>query len=127
MKVFIYRNLNKKCWSVKALDGPQKNRVVAHVDTFVVKDATFKVSRAGRERVLRERRKNVHAGIVGVWATNDVDVSKWASLTGDDVTTEVTYSPYEGDFFFEVSTGKAVHFAKIAFATTSGNTVRVIP
>jgi hypothetical protein len=69
---FVYRNLNDKCWSVKALEGPNKGRVVLHARYIAVtgRDGGFKVSETGRQRVLREKRKNVHAGVVGsiYWA-----------------------------------------------------------
>ena len=65
MRVFVYFNLHKKCLSVKALEGESKGRVIAHADSVELVNATFKVSQAGRQRVLRERRKNVHAGVVG--------------------------------------------------------------
>lgn len=69
MRVFVYFNLHKKVWSVKALEGERKGRVVAHLHEVVLRDAKPKVSEAGRQRVLRERKKNVHAGIVGEWLT----------------------------------------------------------
>jgi hypothetical protein len=65
MKVFVYFNLHKKCFSVKALEGVNKGKVVQHTDNIVLLLPKFKVSEAGRQRVLREKRKNVHAGVVG--------------------------------------------------------------
>ncbi len=65
MKVFVYWNLHRGMWSVKALEGPDKGRVIARVDTVLLRDVTGKVSQAGRQRVLKERKKNVHAGLVG--------------------------------------------------------------
>lgn len=65
MKVFVYFNLHRKLWSVKALDGKARGKVIAHCERVIVRGASFKVSEAGRQRVLREGRKNVHAGIVG--------------------------------------------------------------
>jgi len=65
VKVYVYFNLHKKCFSVKALEGNCKGLVVAHTDTVSLKDVNFKVSEAGRQRVLKEKRKNVHAGVVG--------------------------------------------------------------
>jgi len=65
MKVFVYRNLTKKCWSVKALSGPNKGRVIGHLDSLVLQDCEFRISEAGRQRVLREGKKYVHAGVVG--------------------------------------------------------------
>ena len=94
MKVFVYFNLHKKCFSIKALEGAMKGRVVAHRDNVLLFHATFKVSQAGRERVLREKRKNVHAGVCGTWygmfgtdATSLSAVKERGEL--------VTYNPYK--------------------------------
>lgn len=67
MKCFIYRNLNRKgfVYSFKALEGPHKGRVVAYAEAFTAKDVEFRVSFAGWQRALRERKRNVHAGIIG--------------------------------------------------------------
>lgn len=99
MKVFIYFNLHKKCFSIKALEGEYKGLVVAHRNEALVFDATFKVSEAGRQRVLREKRKNVHAGVVGEWigAENGGD-----RLALDAVIingSAITYNPYKYDSF----------------------------
>ncbi len=56
LKVFCYFNLHRKCFSIKALEGPNKGRVVAHSDKVLLSDGVFKVSEAGRQRVLRERK-----------------------------------------------------------------------
>lgn len=90
MKVFVYYNLHKKTWSVKALSGPDKGRVVLHSDYVIVRNARGKVSEAGRQRVLREGRKNVHAGIVGEWSA--YDITKLPSR-------KVTYNPYKYESF----------------------------
>ena len=76
MKVFIYFNLHRKCFSVKALEGAKKGRVVAHVNDAIVYNPTFKVSEAGRQRVLRERKKNVHAGVVGQWYEGEFNAKR---------------------------------------------------
>jgi len=47
------------------LEGPDKGRVVGWASTVLLSDVTPKVSEAGRQRVLREKRKNVHAGMGG--------------------------------------------------------------
>lgn len=63
--VFVYWNLHRECWSVKALDGPCKGKVIARKSFLALKNVTPKVSEAGRQRVIREKKKNVHAGLVG--------------------------------------------------------------
>lgn len=85
-KVFVYYNLHKHCWSVKALDGESKGRVIAHRNEVVLRNPVGRVSEAGRQRVLLEKRKNVHAGIVGEWRP-DANILLWE---GD----EITYNPY---------------------------------
>jgi hypothetical protein len=92
VKVFVYFNLHRKTWSVKALDGPNKGRVIAHSDAVTLRNAYGKVSAAGRARVLREGRKNVHAGIVGdLEALNGSELPFWAG--------EVTYNPRKYESF----------------------------
>ena len=59
-KVFVYKNLHKDCWSVK-----QDGLVKAHTTDIELWDCAFRVNKAGRERVLKEKRKKVHAGISG--------------------------------------------------------------
>ncbi|AFV51219.1 hypothetical protein First_0089 [Mycobacterium phage First] len=65
MRVFVYWNLHRGMWSVKALEGPDKGRVIARERHVILRNVIGKVSEAGRQRVLREGRKNVHAGLVG--------------------------------------------------------------
>ena len=97
MKVFVYRNLHKNCWSIKALEGENKGRVIYHAQNVTLSDCKFKVSEAGRQRVLREKRKNVHAGVVGqLTHINTADVYMPHSMP-------VTYNPYKYSTFVNVN------------------------
>ena len=89
-KVKVYRNLHRDQWSIVACDGPHKGLVVAHADELWIRWASFKVSSAGRERAIREGRKNVHAWIIGA-----------AVFVGPPATarTRITYSPFKQDGF----------------------------
>jgi hypothetical protein len=107
MKVFTYFNLHKKLFSIKALEGEKKGRVIAHLPYVCIENPKFKVSKAGRERVLREQRKNVHAGVVGEFTTH--------LLSSDKVVWEnVRYNPYLFDSFVD-DDNKPVAFADVAF------------
>lgn len=77
MKVFVYRNLNRigHVYSIKSLEGISKGRVIGYAPRIVIDNAQLVVSQAGRERVLRQKRKNVHAGVVG----DLVAVSGWTT------------------------------------------------
>jgi hypothetical protein len=105
MKVFVYFNLHRKCWSVKALEGPTKGRVVQHADTLMLTDCVFKVSEAGRQRVLRERRKNVHAGVVGTLTPALDRFIRDVKM--------VTYNPYRAGTFVNKVTGEPIHSADV--------------
>lgn len=103
MKVFVYFNLHRKCWSVKALEGDRKGLVIMHCLELFLKDVTFKVSEAGRQRVIREQRKNVHAGVVGTICDPILRVT-WD---------RVSYNPYKAGHFVN-SEGNPVYNAEYA-------------
>lgn len=85
MKVKVYFNLRKKLFSIQ-----HKGLVVAHRDKVMLTNAQFKVNESGRQRVLKEKRKNVHAFVVGEWSDyveEAIDIQ------------EVTYNPYKYSSF----------------------------
>lgn len=92
-KVRVYRNLNNGKWSILAVKGEYKNKVVGHLEELSLSDVTFIVSAEGQARVRREGRKNVHAYAQGVLS------SITAAPFGVDVPI-VSYDPYGKDFFF---------------------------
>ena len=61
-KCSVYYNLHKHCWSVK---DQKSGHVVAHADTVTLSDCEFVVNDSGRQRVLQEQKKNVHAFVRG--------------------------------------------------------------
>jgi len=105
MKVFVYFNLHKRCFSIKALEGADKGRVVAHSNALLLHNVTFKVSEAGRQRVIREKRKNVHAGVVGEW-----NCVEQLAVVGEGKA--VTYNPYVYDSFVYRETKQPVKQAQ---------------
>ena len=108
MRVYVYFNLHKKVFSVRALEGENKGRVVAHVTRILIDEPVFVVSEAGRQRVLREQKKNVHAGVRGIWTAWVDGIDEWDHLT------PVTYNPYLYSSFVEKSTLAPVHKATFA-------------
>ncbi len=86
-RVYVYFNLHKKCWSVR-----QSGKVVKHTDRISLKDAKYLVGEAGRKRVLKEKKKNVHAGVSGFV----VDEIPWPM---DEISFPVTYNPYKNKTF----------------------------
>ena len=110
-QVEVYWNLRKHCFSVRALEGPNKRRVVSHVKHITLIDAKFVVQPAGRERVRREGKKNVHAFVRGrvakrMW--ND-----YSALLNIQLIDRVTYNPYMYDTFVSTETKEPVFDAAI--------------
>jgi 5-formaminoimidazole-4-carboxamide-1-beta-D-ribofuranosyl 5'-monophosphate synthetase len=104
MKVFVYFNLHKKLFSIKAMEGENKGKVIGHSPVVLLDDVTFKVSEAGRQRVIRERKKNVHAGVMGHLNAQGIRLV----IATRDLTTKVTYNPYKYQSFVEVETSEPV-------------------
>lgn len=65
LKVDVYRNLRNGSMSVKARSGEHAGRVVAHLDSVVLKDVEFCVREKGWLDVQKSGTKNVHAVIRG--------------------------------------------------------------
>jgi hypothetical protein len=106
-RVFVYFNLHRKVWSVKALNGPRRGSVIHHANFVRVRDASFRVSEAGRQRVLREGRKNVHAGVVGT--LEEVADARPAGVVYMGCT--VTYNPRKAGTFVAKLGGLPVYGA----------------
>jgi len=93
MKVKVYFNLHKKVFSVVAMEGEHKGLVIDHTDYIELSSAEFKVQKKGRERVLKEKRKNVHAYIMGY----DCRLKDDSELTFNWV--RAKYNPYLNSTF----------------------------
>ena len=108
MKVFVYFNLHKKLFSIRSEDT---KRVIYHTDSVILSDAIFKVSQAGRQRVLKEQRKNVHAGVKGVLFAFD---NKEFNYKPKELK-EATYNPYLYKSFVDKETKEPLTQAHTVF------------
>ncbi|OLT34366.1 hypothetical protein BJF79_07285 [Actinomadura sp. CNU-125] len=117
-RVRVHFNLHTRRWSVTALAGQYKGRVIVQVDDITLHGGPdgaveFKVSRAGWERCRRTGHRNVHAWCIGL--VHDVD-------TGPDLhdRIRVTYNPQRAPRFEIAATGEPVRTAaRVTFAKTS--------
>ena len=82
--VYVYRNLHKKCLSVR-----QGGIVRCHAKNVVLKDCDFIVWKAGQTKVRKEKKKNVHAFLFGY-----VSTSTTANSLLDFGWHSVYYNPY---------------------------------
>lgn len=110
MKVRVYRNLHKNKLSVQT-KTENGWRVRHHVDLIGLINARFVVSQAGRARVLRDKRKNVHAYIEGeLIRWNGFDSTKLPMPSQINLES-VVYNPYKMANFQIEKTGEEILFA----------------
>ena len=109
-RVQVYYNLHKKCLSIR-----HKGKVIEHAQEVTLTDARFHVQQAGRERVLKQKRKNVHAYISG-----KLKESFWFIQSPKYIWTakqRVTYNPYKYKNFVDkeplepVASAEVVHIS----------------
>lgn len=98
MRVEAYYNLHRRCLSYRPVGRGGR---VAHADVVVLDDVVFAVQPAGRARVLREMRKNVHAFVRGTLVGHEPLPSKRGWV-------RVVYDPYRHATFVEADTGLPV-------------------
>jgi hypothetical protein len=94
-KVRVYRNLHKNCFSIQTYIKGKGWRVTSRERSVLLLDVSFKVYKTGQKKVRREKRKNVHAFIVGEL----VGFTKYVRKNS----TSVAYNPYAHDEFFTLT------------------------
>jgi hypothetical protein len=106
-KVRVHYNLHKGNFSVV---DPKTQRVIANVATVTLRDVEFRVSEAGRQRTIRNKRRKVHAYAIGYLVTTEAQDTTRLKC--------VTYNPYragcfhvQGDVSAEVWEAERVTFA----------------
>ena len=108
-KVRVYRNLRAGNWSIqtKTFKGW---RVRGHATAVELMDADCHVSDAGRARVLREKRKNVHAYIEGLIDLRNMQSTEGAAFPYGNAE-RISYNPYKAGTF-TTSDGEPVYGAR---------------
>jgi len=105
MRVEVYFNLHKHVFSVRQCST---GRVILHTDKVHIRDPEFVVRKSGRDRVLREGKKNVHAFVRG-------EISYFPDFDPDYLGYSlVAYNPYKYDTFVDVEGITPVRTAKRA-------------
>jgi hypothetical protein len=94
--VKVYYNLHNGLFSIKCKES---GLVLAHGEHIQIKDPVFKVSEKGRQRVLAEGKKNVHAYVIGsFWGTGELDRDVRSQYDG------IYYNPKTQDRFTKFGT-----------------------
>ena len=116
MRVYIYWNLHKHLFSVR---NTKTGLVVKHAEQAWLLDATFAVGQKGRERVLAEGRKNVHAGVRGDWIATYGEPLDLRGLQ------RVTYNPHKNTTFVRARDGVPVEGADQVFFVIRNGRARI--
>lgn len=103
--VEVYKNIRRKDFSIR-----QGGYVVARASKVVLKDVTFVVQEAGRQKVLKTGCKNVHAWVKGrVCGVR----STWGCR-------RARYNPKDTKTFVDLLTGEALASARYAVLSAQG-------
>ena len=103
-RVMVYYNLHKHTFSVT-----YKNKVVVHADYVKLRNVEFRVRVGGKDRVRKEKSKNVHAFVIG----DLVEFSEYPTqeIPNEPETRVVTYNPYKYDSFVYKDTEEPIYTA----------------
>lgn len=113
--VKAYRNLNIRDHVAYSVMDRKTGKVIAHEPVVVVSQARLLVSESGRQRVLREKRRNVHAFAEGCWEY---------PADPPHETEKIRYNPYLFGSFVRASDEHPVHEADYVVLDAEGARAR---
>lgn len=103
----VYRNLHKGNFSIQSYKPEKKGyRVTDRCSTMLLVDCKLSVSQYGRNKVLEEKRKNVHAFVK---PNSFMELSEQLNVEN---MREIYYNPYKFDSFVYKDTGVKVENVK---------------
>lgn len=105
-RVAVYKNLHRGQWSVRALDGVHKGKVVAHASSVGLLHTHMHVNERAQRRIADGAPREVHAWVIGTLGE--------VRLTAP---TRLTYRPHERAVFFRLDSGTAVWTAPAVLFT----------
>lgn len=102
--VLIAFHLHKQCFSIRLAST---RKVAGYMDRVVVSEVRFPVSTSGRLRVLKDRKKNVHAFVLGKYKQELQNLSRLNFR-------EAYYNPYRVQSFVDRETSEPIEYADLA-------------
>lgn len=102
-KVRVYWNLHRDCWSIL-----HNRKVIGYADSVLLKDVNFIVSENGRQRVIKEKRKNVHAFAEGFLEKKNIAKPR-------NLKTKISYNPYKFGWFYKTDTEEKIKMANSVY------------
>jgi len=125
MQVSVYRNLHNGLISIKS---DSSGLVLGHAKSVDIVGADFVVNEAGRQRVLKDRQKNVHAYVKGL-LLNTIGFKPYKGRSLGPVygaldtihkVTVVSYNPYKAPHFVIKGTSDKVSKASLCTVSHDG-------
>ena len=118
-RVMCYYDLHRKTFSVT-----YKNKLIFKSDYVILDDVEFRVRKRGNERVRAEKRKNVHAFVIG----NLVDYKSFPlnEKIDEPQVDVVTYDPYKYDSFVKSNTLEPIFYTSKVLMLNSKNKLFLI-
>jgi hypothetical protein len=118
-RVMVYYNLHKHTFSVTF-----DSKVIMHADFVKLSDVEFRVRKGGKQKVRDEKRKNVHAFVIG----NLEDFCEYPCPNIPDAPSDliVTYNPYVNDSFVYKGTDEPVYHANMVDMVNGKNKLFVV-
>lgn len=113
MPYLIYRNLNNGKWSIK---DSKTELVIGYADSVIASGISFSISEAGRQRVIEQKTKNVHAYIVAecIHLVTNYTPRNGAIQLSDTLgipptnQRQISYNPYKYPMFYYKDSGDAI-------------------
>ena len=103
-RVMVYYNLHKHTFSLT-----YNGRVISHSDYVKLSNVEFRVRQGGREKVLKEKRKNVHSFVIGILEYYcEYPCKNIPSEPNNDI---VTYNPYKYNSYVMKDTEEPIYRA----------------
>jgi len=99
IKVAVYFNLHKNLFSVQSRNKKNYGKVLFHCYNIDLSDVKFVVRESGRNKVLKEKKKNVHAFCYG---TINLECNS-------PVKKLISYNPYKSSHFYYVNDSNPVY------------------
>lgn len=118
-RVMVYYNLHKHTFSVT-----YDSKVILHADYVKLGDVEFRVRHGGKDRVRREKSKNVHAFVIGT-------LLDYCEYPCDDIPNPpsnkiITYNPYKYDSFVYKDSEEPIYNANEVDMINSQNKLFVV-
>jgi hypothetical protein len=111
-RVDIYRNLHKpSMFTIRQRAGELAGKVSGYSQSILLSSPQLIVLESGRQRVLKERRKHVHAFVRGILC----DAYTKPLPIPSDIGTRITYNPYRNNKFFDTLTDKNINHSILDF------------